>query len=448
MLQEEMSIRVSLHTLGCKVNQYETQAIAEKLTEEGFEIVEGDAPSDVHVINTCTVTNLADRKSRQIIRRAVRQDPDAIIVVTGCYAQMKEAEIGQIEGVSIITGTDEKSSIPELIRSRIREKRDGAPEIVSSIRPYGEISEYEDLGVIKGMGTRTRAFVKIQDGCDRFCSYCIIPYARGTVRSRPEDEIVEEVRGLVDSGYKEIVLTGINTALYGSERRENKKPLFSLLEKLDLLTGNFRIRLSSLEPTVVEASDVEWLGKIKRLCHHMHLSIQSGSNRILGLMDRKYDRDDYLRIVRALRSLDEHYGISTDIIVGFPGESREDLKASTDLTREVDFVRIHSFKYSKRDGTKAAAMDDQIPESEKNERSGILTEAGRKSAGRFLEKSVGDVRTVLFEREEKVGQDTYLTGYTDNYIKVYSAPEDAEPDGFAEVRLSSIFEDGMRGTVI
>jgi len=454
-------MKAAFHTLGCKVNQYETETIKEQFRRGGYEIVADDVPADVYVINTCTVTGLADRKSRQFIRRAHKLAPDAVIAVTGCYAQMEKEKVASIEGVDIVTGTSGKSEIfgmvEDLIKTRGRgadasadglaQDADGHAGIVD-VKPYEALDEYEDLGEIEEMEGRTRAFIKIQEGCDRFCAYCIIPKARGKVRSRGKAEILDEVRRLVDSGYKEIVLTGINTALYGRDRAGtaadnagmsgvaerdadagrtsdgDAKPgtaadgdagIGGLIKAIDALPGDFRIRLSSLEPTVIRPDEAADLLQYKKLCHHMHLSMQSGSDRVLAAMNRRYDAADYLAIVRALRSTDPHYGISADVIVGFPGETGRDFEDSLDVIRKSALIKTHVFKYSKRKGTAAAEMDGQVDDRVKAARAskmGVFADGVRDD---FIKSCKGTRREVLFERVE----DGFLTGYTDNYIKVY-----------------------------
>ena len=451
-------MKAAFYTLGCKVNQYETESMREQFRHAGFYVVSEDEAADVYVVNTCTVTNMADRKSRQFIRKAHKLNPEAVIAVTGCYAQMDKDAVAAIEGVDIVTGTGEKSRILELVQEQLERRTGSGNEAASAdapenadhgklldVKPYDELNRYEELGVISEMEGRTRAFIKIQEGCDRFCSYCIIPFARGKVRSRSRDEIVCEVRGLVERGYKEIVLTGINTALYGTDLGYGG--IAPLIEALDQMSGDFRIRLSSLEPTVVDADYAVGLLKYNRLCHHLHLSAQSGSDHVLSAMNRHYTHEDYLDIVRRLREQDPYYGISADIIVGFPGETEEDFQQSVELVRESELVKTHVFKYSVRRGTRAAGMTDQVDEKIKNRRSKVLIEVAEEVQRKFLEKCRGTVRRVLFEQEE----DGMVTGYTDNYIKVYvpadSGPLAPECGKFAFVEIGDLYLDGVTGTV-
>ena len=322
---------------------------------------------------------------------------------------------------------------------------------IRKVLEYGELKDYTDRGIILSMEGRTRAYIKIEEGCNRFCAYCLIPFARGRVRSRDPEEIVEEARALIEKGFKEIVLTGINTALYGTEEGFKEKygveedGIESIIRMIDSLPGEFRIRLSSLEPTVVNAEYVGRLMKYPKLCPHLHLSIQSGSDKIIRAMNRHYSRQDYLDIVKVLREYDPGYGITTDIIVGFPGETEEDFEDSLRMVDEAGFLKVHVFKYSKRKGTKAESMKDQVRGEVKNLRSDRLMEAGDKAAGEFFAKERGKVRTVLFEEVLKNG---LVTGYTENYIRVYADASKSLLNEFVKVRLDEAYEDGMKGTVI
>lgn len=449
-------MKAAFHTLGCKVNQYETEAMAGKFREAGYEIVDEREFADVYIINTCTVTAVADKKSRQYIRRMKKVNPDSIIAVTGCYAQIKPEEVSAVDGVDIVAGTNEKIRLTEYVSRFISEGRKQV-----HIKGYEELDSYEETGTVTSTENRTRAYIKIQEGCNRFCSYCVIPYARGMVRSRELSDIVEEARKLISAGYKEIVLTGINTALYemesagGSVRScalQSEAPygVERVIAELERLKGDFRIRLSSLEPAVVNAEYVARLLKYDRLCHHLHLSAQSGSSRILGAMNRPYDREEYLDIVRVLREHDPHYGISTDVIVGFPGEKEKDLEESLRLTEECAFCKTHVFKYSKRPFTRAADMKGHVSPQIKNIRSDRMQEAGRKAAEAFFRSCVGLEQKVLFEEmDESKG---VITGYTGNYIRVYVRYEDEDEargllNSFGNVRLTGLAAEGMTAEI-
>ena len=439
-------MKVAFHTLGCKVNQYETESMRQQFVKAGFESVDENDFADVYVINTCTVTNLADRKSRQYIRRMKKGNPNAVIAVTGCYAQIKPEELIELPEVDIVAGTGEKNNIIAYVQEFME-----AHEPQKHIKSYDELCEYQDRGIITSMESRTRAYIKIQEGCDRFCSYCLIPFARGKVRSRNPEEVVAEAKALIDKGFKEIILTGINTALYGVEEGfQDKYPdwakedgIESIIKAICDIDGEFRVRLSSLEPAVINADYVERLMKYDKLCHHLHLSAQSGSSNVLKLMNRPYGQQDYLDIVEVLRKCDPLYGISTDIIVGFPQESDEDFNDSLELVEKAGFCKVHAFRYSKREGTAAAIMKGQVASEIKNARVTKLMAAGEKASNEFFEKCKGVTRTVLFEEWD--GE--YITGYTDNYVKVYAKGSDEDLNCFREVKLLEIYKDGMKGEI-
>ncbi|GAB1476552.1 tRNA (N(6)-L-threonylcarbamoyladenosine(37)-C(2))-methylthiotransferase MtaB [Bacillota bacterium] len=460
-------LRIAFYTLGCKVNQYETQALKEGFAKRGFTVVDDYEKADVYVINTCTVTNLADRKSRQYIRRMKRLNIHSIIAVIGCYAQVSPEEAAAISGVDLVLGNNEKNSLPDyierLIRDRQREsktddnteknRKDYVKSPFVRILKREELAEYEESGIITTMESRTRAYIKIQDGCDQFCSYCIIPYARGPVRSRPAPEIIKEAESLIERGFKELILTGINTALYGQESgaEKNCDEIYGIelvVKQISEIPGDFRIRLGSLEPTVIDASLAERLLKYPKLCHHMHLSLQSGSDRILNAMNRNYDREEYLDIVKVLRRADPHYGLTTDVIVGFPGESEDDFHLSECLVKEIGFVKTHVFPYSKRQGTKAAEMPEQIGSLIKKARISALAGTAEESASAFLKGTLGTVRRVLFEECDPVSG--LLSGYADNYVRVYcEVPEGRSAESLIntlqDIRFEGQYSDGIKG---
>lgn len=440
-------MKVAFHTLGCKVNHYETEAIKEAFVSRGAEVVGEEEFADVYIINTCTVTNIADRKSRQFIRRAKRVNPDSIVAVTGCYAQVAANEVAEMPEVDLIVGNGRKAEICGLVMQKLQktpaEDAEGRRADVL-VLPREELHFYEDMGRIEaGSDGMTRAYIKIQDGCDRFCSYCLIPYARGPVRSRPAEDIVEEVRSLVEAGHREIILTGINTALYGTEAGAecSLSHLLTMLDELEVPEGNdFRIRLSSLEPTVVDKDNVEEIIRHRRLCHHLHLSVQNGSDAVLKSMNRHYTRTEYLDIVKALRDYDPDFGITTDIIVGFPGETEDDFRNTLDIVKEASFGKTHVFRYSPRRGTAGAKLRGAVPEAVKKERAGILEETAEEVARGFRNSVIGKEQTVLIEEEE----DGYMTGYTGNYIKVYvKAPGGPSPGEFCRVMPEDLFRDGV-----
>lgn len=429
--------KVAVYTLGCKVNQYETQAIKEGFKKNGYEIVHENQKADVYVINTCTVTHLSDRKSRQFIRRAKRINPDSIVVVTGCYAQVSPEEIEAIDDVNLIVGTNEKNHIVEYVNELDQKHQ------IKKVKAYPEIIDYENMNITE-MDTRTRAYIKIQEGCNQFCSYCIIPYARGNIRSRPMEDIIEEAKILVKNGYKEIVLTGINAALYGKDLKQHS--LLDVVESINAIDGKFRIRLSSIEPAVIDDDFMDKFVSFKKLCSHIHLSLQSGSNRILKLMNRKYTSERYAKIAKKLKDRKEDINITTDIIVGFPGETDENFEETCSFVKQLEFGKVHVFKYSKRKGTKAAEMKDQVDAKIKNYRSDVLISLCEKAAKDFQKKFIGRTQEVLFEvYNETTG---FYEGYTDNYIKVYCKKDMSLLDEFAEVQIIEMYEDGFIGKII
>ncbi len=448
-------MKAAFHTLGCKVNQYESEAMAGHFRAAGYEIVDERDFADVYIINTCTVTAVADKKSRQYIRRMKKVNPDSVIAVTGCYAQISPEEVSAVDGVDIVTGTNEKHKLCEYVAEFMENRTKQL-----HIKGYEELDSYEDVGTVASTENRTRAYIKIQEGCNRFCSYCVIPYARGKVRSRDFDDIIDEAKKLIAAGYKEIVLTGINTALYDMERADmqsadgSSKELYGVekvIAALDALEGDFRIRLSSLEPAVVNAGYVKRLLKYEKLCHHLHLSAQSGSSKVLKDMNRPYNREEYLDIVRVLREHDPYYGISTDIIVGFPGEKEADFEDSCRLTEEAAFCKTHIFKYSKRPFTKAAEMKEHVAPQIKNIRSEALHKVSKKAASEFFKSYSGQEGKVLFEEMDRDRK--LIKGFTDNYTRVYVKYEDeasAEKliNEFAEIRMGQPFEEGMTAELI
>ena len=452
-------MKVSFYTLGCKVNQYETQSMREQFENAGYELAEQGGQADICVINTCSVTNVADRKSRQYIRRMKALNPDAVIVVTGCYAQTDPQSAARIDGVNIIAGTNEKSHIAEYVSGYLQSRKLAAEaeEKADSRQPdihvlkYEELDTYEDLGTITAMESRSRAFIKIEEGCDRFCSYCIIPYARGKVRSRSVRSVIDEIGSLLYAGYHEIVLTGINTALYGRDftNTEEGEGLMRLLDACTSIDGDYRLRLSSLEPNVIDRDTVRKLLQYDSLCHHMHLSVQSGSDTVLQRMRRRYTIQDYLSIVETLRSSDSEYGITTDIIVGFPGETETEFEETLETVRKIGFSDIHVFKYSPRKQTVAAAMPGQVDGRIKNRRAVQLAEEAERQRKLFHEKNAGRVRRVLFERLTPDGK--YLEGYTDNYIQTFVRLNEENRSclySFADVSLLHSFRNGMAGNIV
>lgn len=402
--------KVVFHTLGCKVNQYETEAMEELFEKNGYKVVNEDEVSDIYVINTCTVTNLADRKSRQIIRRAKRKNPDAVVAVVGCYSQVSPDEISNIKGVDVIIGTTERNRIVELCEQA--KKENSQINIVRNVKGQKEF-ETINIDTVKG---KTRAYMKIQDGCNQFCTYCIIPYARGPIRSREIENIINETIKLAENGFKEIVFTGIHIASYGKDIEDTS--LIEVLEKVSKVEGIERIRFSSIEPTLIDDEFMKNLVSIGKICNHFHLSLQSGSNTVLQRMNRKYTREQYKNIANIIRKYMPDAGITTDIIVGFPGETEEEFKETIQFVKDIKFSRIHVFKYSPREGTPAASYQDQIDGNIKNHRSKILISLGEELIKEFNSKFIDQKLSVLFE--EKNRDNNFIEGYTTNYIRVKS----------------------------
>lgn len=401
--------KVAFHTLGCKVNQYETQAMMEIFEKANYAVVGDLESANVYVINTCTVTNMSEKKSRQFIRRAKRQNPDSIIVVVGCYVQVSPEEVSEIEGVNIVIGTNDRKKIIELIdKSRFRDKIVAVDDIMA-------VKEFEELGINEVKG-KTRAFLKIQEGCNQYCSYCIIPYARGKIRSRKEENIVKEVERLVENGVKEIVLTGIHLASYGKERG-SEDSLVNLLFKLDDVSGLERIRLGSLEPTLFTDEFLSKLVKVTKICAHFHLSLQSGCDEILDKMNRKYTSSGYRTTVESIKKAFHNVAITTDLIVGFPGETDDNFKTTYDFVNEMGFSEIHVFKFSPRKGTKAAKFKPQVNSMVMNKRSEELIKLGKTLQKDYIFKQMDSVIDVLIENKSKQIEGC-VEGLSKNYLNV------------------------------
>lgn len=402
-------------TLGCKVNQYESEAMAELFTNSGYEVV-NDEISDIYIINTCTVTNLSDRKSRQFISRAKTENPDAIIAVVGCYSQISPEDIEKIGDIDIILGTTDRCRIVELCELTMKDKVQ--INLVKKLKPG---KDFEPLEISEN-SDKTRSYIKVQEGCNQFCTYCIIPYARGPITSRNLDSVISEATKLAENGYKEVVLTGIHVASYGLDLgREDS--LIELIEEVSKIPGIKRIRMSSLEPNIITARFMERISKLDKFCDHFHLSLQSGSDIVLKRMNRKYNSEEYLKKIELIREYYPNAGITTDIIVGFPGESDDDFKDSLKMVDSIGFSRVHAFRYSPRTGTPAAKYKDQIHGEIKKERSNTLIELAEKKSEEFLDSLIGQSLDVLFETKT----DDIIEGYSTNYVKVgVSSTEDLE----------------------
>lgn len=431
--------KVAFHTLGCKVNQYETQAMTEMFEKAGYSVVADTEVADVYVINTCTVTSIGDKKSRQFIRRVKRNNPYAIIAVVGCYAQTAPEEVLEVEGVNVVIGTNDRNKIVDLVESC------NVDEKINMVDDIMKVKEFEEMSV-KDIKEKTRAFLKIQEGCNQYCSYCIIPYARGPIRSRNKSEIINEIRTLVDSGFKEVVLTGIHVASYGKDLKE-QDALLEVLKEVNEIEGLERIRLSSLEPTLFTNEFLDELLKVSKLCQHFHLSLQSGCDKILKKMNRKYTTSEYREIVKRIRQVYPKVALTTDIIVGFPGETDQDFQDTYRFVEEMAFSSIHVFKYSPRKGTPAATFEEQVDGKSKHVRSEKLIALGRKLEKEYYQQFIGSVKSVLFETtsKEKKG---YIEGVTDNYLKVLVKGDATLEGTLQDVALNSFEGEYILGEII
>ncbi len=400
---------ISIFTLGCKVNQYESEAVSSMFEQNGYEVVPFEQSSDVYIINTCTVTSLSDRKSRQTIRKAKKNNPNSIVVVMGCYAQTSPNEVLKIPEVNLVIGTKDRNKILEYItRVELGECKINAVDNIMSSRDFEElkVSSYKE---------RTRAYLKIQEGCSQFCSYCIIPYARGPIRSRQPEAIIEEVKELSENGFLEIVLTGIHLASYGKDIKTTS--LLQIIQKINMIEGIKRIRLGSLEPTTITEEFVNSANQMPKLCPHYHLSLQSGCDNTLKAMNRKYTTEEYRNSVMLLKKNIPDVAITTDIMVGFPGETEEDFEASLNFAKEMGFSKIHVFKYSPRSGTPAAKLSNQVSPQEKERRSQLMLELSDNIEKQYFESFIGREMEVLYEQELH-GNKEYIEGLTKNYIRV------------------------------
>ncbi len=413
MIENKNNKIISFITLGCKVNQYETNAMAQKFKEKGYKVIEGEAKADIYVINTCTVTNMSDRKSRQMLRRMKDINKNAIIVACGCYVQVSKEEVEQMEEIDLVLGNNEKKNIVEYVEKYIEENK--KEENMEDVMKQREFVDFGDVTYTE----KTRAVIKVQDGCDRFCSYCIIPYARGRVRSRKPQSVISEIEKIAKQGIQEVVVTGIHVASYGKDFNNDYK-LIDLLEEINKIEGIKRIRLGSIEPLLITEEFVERLKKLEKICHHFHLSLQSGCDETLKRMNRRYTIEEFKEIVNRLRKNYEDVILTTDIIVGFPGETEEEFNKTYEFLKDIKFYKMHVFKYSPRKGTKAAKMPKQIDGKQKEMRSKKLIELSDFNEKTYNEAYINKEVEVLFE-EEKEGM---YKGHTENYILVYYKSEE------------------------
>ncbi len=425
---------VALHNLGCKVNGYELDVMQQRLESHGYHVVSFDSKADVYIINTCTVTNIADRKSRQMLHKAKKENPEAVVVAVGCYVETDPNGVKKDESIDLAVGNNKKGDIVEILDAFFQAKEHGDnPDQTLDGRASDDINherEYASLS-LEHQPEHTRAYIKIQDGCDQFCSYCIIPYARGRIRSRDEENILNEIRRLAVEGTKEVVLTGIHISSYGVDRAgtETKlsynqnfeigaRALLSLIQKVAEIDGIERIRLGSLEPRIITEETAQALAKIPKLCPHFHLSLQSGCDATLERMNRHYTSEEFARGVELLRGVYDRPAITTDVIVGFPGETEGEFAASRDFVSAINFYEMHVFKYSIRHGTVAASMKDQLTDKEKSIRSDALLQMTKQQSGDYRRSFLGEEVNVLWEEQETMDGQLYWTGHTERYVKV------------------------------
>lgn len=434
--------KVAMHNLGCKVNSYEADAMVEKLKNNGFEIVPFEEGADIYIINTCTVTNMADRKSRQMLHRAKKMNRDAIVIAVGCYVQAAGEDLLKDEAVDIIVGNNKKNEIVDIIRNYMEDRDEEANK--AYIVSLDKNCEYEDMRLSTSM-EHTRAFIKIQDGCNQFCTYCIIPYSRGRIRSRDIEDIEAEIRELARNGYKEIVLNGIHLSSYGRDIKDSDIGLIDVIERLGKIEGVERIRLGSLEQGIITKEFMDRVSGIKVFCPHFHLSLQSGCRDTLKRMNRHYTPEEYLEKCRLIRKYYPKAAITTDVIVGFPMESDAEFEETKKFIEEVNFSEMHIFKYSKRQGTVAAGMEGQVAEPIKAKRSDELILLGNKLRKQYLQEYLGQDVDILFEETHLVEGEKYWVGYTKEYVKVAVSEKDALDKDISgqiiSVKIKSILND-------
>ena len=430
--------KVAFYTLGCKVNQYETEAMLELFEKDGYEQVNSEEYADVYVINTCTATHMSDRKSRQYIRRVKKKNPDAIIAVVGCYSQVSPEEILDIEEVNLVMGTNDRRKIVEEIKKINSSKK------VSTVDDIMKVKAFEEIEISQTNG-KTRAFMKIQDGCDRFCTYCIIPYARGRVRSRDIDSIVDEVKKLANNGYKEVVLTGIHVASYGKDLKDRDIKLLDVIKQINQIEKIERIRLSSVEPILFTDEFVNEVLKMDKVCPHYHLSLQSGCDETLKRMNRRYTTLEYKTIVDRLRSKMPDVAITTDVIVGFPGETNEEFKKTYEFLKEIELSQMHIFKYSPRKGTPAATMENQVDPQMKHFRSEQLLNLSKVNFNKFATKFTGRELDVLFEQNIEGNK---YEGLTSNYIRVVVESDKNIQGQILKVKINDVKDEYVEGILL
>lgn len=426
--------KAALHNLGCKVNAYETEAMQQLLEEAGYEIVPFQEKADVYVINTCSVTNIADRKSRQMLHRAKKMNPDAVVVAAGCYVQAAGEELKKDAAIDVIIGNNRKKDLVPLLDEYFAGKHVEEDSLID----IGKTREYEALHINK-IADHTRAFIKIQDGCNQFCSYCIIPYTRGRVRSRKPEEIMEEIKGLVDKGYQEVVLTGIHLSSYGLDL--DGITLLDLMVKIDKIQGLERLRLGSLEPRIVTEEFTRTLAGLRTICPHFHLSLQSGCDATLKRMNRRYTTEEYEKGCQILRKYFDRPAITTDVIVGFPQETEEEFARTIEFLKRIHFYEMHVFKYSRRAGTRAADMPGQLTENQKGQRSDVLLKLDQEMSLEYRRSFLGEEKEVLMEEKIVIDGTEYLVGHTREYVKAAIPWEEGKKGAMITRTMASMLND-------
>ncbi len=430
--------KAALHNLGCKVNSYETEAMQQLLERAGYEIVPFTEKADVYIINTCSVTNIADRKSRQMLHRAKNMNPEAVVVAAGCYVQAAGEELKKDEAVDLVIGNNKKTELVPILEDYFADREEELEETIIDIR---RTREYESLSIDK-IADHTRAFIKVQDGCNQFCSYCIIPYTRGQVRSRRPEEVAEEIKRLIGSGFQEMVLTGIHLSSYGKDFAEEERlTLLDLIVKIHDIEGLKRIRLGSLEPRIVTEEFAAALSSLDKICPHFHLSLQSGCDSTLKRMNRCYTAEEYFNCCKILRKAFPNPAITTDVIVGFPGETEEEFLVTREYLEKVRFYEMHVFKYSRRNGTRAAQMTDQIPESVKSVRSNELLKLEKEMSLAYRKSCTGSRAQVLMEEAYEWDGTTYMIGHTREYVKAVVPYEEGLKGKIVEGILGEMLND-------
>ena len=426
--------KAALHNLGCKVNAYETEAMQQLLEEAGYEIVPFQEKADVYVINTCSVTNIADRKSRQMLHRAKKMNPAAVVVAAGCYVQAAGEELKKDAAIDVIIGNNRKKDLVPLLDEYFAGKHVEEDFLID----IGKTREYEALHINK-IADHTRAFIKIQDGCNQFCSYCIIPYTRGRVRSRKPEEIMEEIKGLVDKGYREVVLTGIHLSSYGLDL--DGITLLDLMVKIDKIQGLERLRLGSLEPRIVTEEFTRTLAGLRTICPHFHLSLQSGCDATLKRMNRRYTTEEYEKGCQILRKYFDRPAITTDVIVGFPQETEEEFARTIEFLKRIHFYEMHVFKYSRRAGTRAADMPGQLTENQKGQRSDVLLKLDQEMSLEYRKSFLGEEKEVLMEEKIVIDGTEYLVGHTREYVKAAIPWEEGKKGAMITGTMASMLND-------